>query len=68
METVFISRLQAARLVRLSEARGLVTLAPIGLVALIKDSFASSPVATQSLRNNVSVPEGPGDTIAVLTG
>ena len=39
-----------------------------GLVTLIKDSAASSPVATRSLRNNVSVLEGSGGNIAVLTG
>jgi glyoxylase-like metal-dependent hydrolase (beta-lactamase superfamily II) len=43
-----------------AEARGLVT--------LIKDSAASSPVATYKLRGNVSVLEGSGGNIAVLTG
>jgi glyoxylase-like metal-dependent hydrolase (beta-lactamase superfamily II) len=44
----------------LAEARGLVT--------LIKDSAASSPVTTYNLRGNVSVLEGSGGNIAVLTG
>src|SRR5580700_7109 len=43
----------------LAEARGLVT--------LIKDSAASSPVTTYNLRGNVSVLEGSGGNIAVLT-
>ena len=43
-----------------AEARGLVT--------LIKDSAASSPVTSYRLRANVSVLEGSGGNIAVLTG
>jgi glyoxylase-like metal-dependent hydrolase (beta-lactamase superfamily II) len=43
-----------------AEARGLVT--------LIKDSAASSPVKTYKLRGNVTVLEGSGGNIAVLTG
>jgi glyoxylase-like metal-dependent hydrolase (beta-lactamase superfamily II) len=39
-----------------------------GLVSLIKDSAASSPVVTHKLRNNISVLEGSGGNIAVLTG
>src|SRR5262245_35155511 len=42
-----------------AEARGLVT--------LIKDSAASSPVTAYKLRGNVSVLEGSGGNIAVLT-
>jgi glyoxylase-like metal-dependent hydrolase (beta-lactamase superfamily II) len=43
-----------------AEARGLVT--------LIKDSAAVSPIVTHRLRNNISVLEGSGGNIAVLTG
>lgn len=43
-----------------AEARGLVT--------LIKDSAASSPMTAYKLRGNVSVLEGSGGNIAVLTG
>jgi glyoxylase-like metal-dependent hydrolase (beta-lactamase superfamily II) len=39
-----------------------------GLVSLIKDSAAVSPIVTHRLRNNVSVLEGSGGNIAVLTG
>jgi glyoxylase-like metal-dependent hydrolase (beta-lactamase superfamily II) len=39
-----------------------------GLVSLIKDSAATSPVATYKLRNNISILEGSGGNIAVLTG
>ena len=39
-----------------------------GLVSLIKDSAATSPVTTYKLRNNISVLEGSGGNIAVLTG
>jgi glyoxylase-like metal-dependent hydrolase (beta-lactamase superfamily II) len=39
-----------------------------GLVSLIKDSAASSPVTSYTLRGNVSVLEGSGGNIAVLTG
>ncbi|GMP03751.1 MBL fold metallo-hydrolase [Bradyrhizobium sp. TM239] len=39
-----------------------------GLVSLIKDSAATSPIATHKLRNNISVLEGSGGNIAVLTG
>src|SRR5262249_56386205 len=43
-----------------AEARGLVT--------LIKDSAASSPITAYKLRGNVNVLEGSGGNIAVLTG
>jgi glyoxylase-like metal-dependent hydrolase (beta-lactamase superfamily II) len=39
-----------------------------GLVSLIKDSAAISPIVTHRLRNNISVLEGSGGNIAVLTG
>jgi glyoxylase-like metal-dependent hydrolase (beta-lactamase superfamily II) len=39
-----------------------------GIVSLIKDSAAVSPIVTHKLRNNVSVLEGSGGNIAVLTG
>lgn len=39
-----------------------------GLVSLIKDSAAVSPIVTHRLRGNISVLEGSGGTIAVLTG
>ena len=39
-----------------------------GIVSLIKDSAATSPIVTHRLRNNVSVLEGSGGNIAVLTG
>lgn len=39
-----------------------------GIVSLIKDSAAISPIVTHSLRNNISVLEGSGGNIAVLTG
>jgi len=39
-----------------------------GLVSLIKDSAAVSPIKTYPLRNNISVLEGSGGNIAVLTG
>src|SRR3979411_235266 len=39
-----------------------------GLVSLIKDSAAASPSVTHKLRNNISVLEGSGGNIAVLTG
>jgi glyoxylase-like metal-dependent hydrolase (beta-lactamase superfamily II) len=39
-----------------------------GLVSLIKDSAAVSPIVTHRLRNNISVLEGSGGNIAVLTG
>src|ERR1700754_726443 len=39
-----------------------------GLVSLIKDSAAVSPIVTHKLRNNISVLEGSGGTVAVLTG
>jgi glyoxylase-like metal-dependent hydrolase (beta-lactamase superfamily II) len=39
-----------------------------GLVSLIKDSAATSPIVTHRLRNNISVVEGSGGNIAVLTG
>jgi glyoxylase-like metal-dependent hydrolase (beta-lactamase superfamily II) len=43
-----------------AEARGLVT--------LIKDSAATSPIVTHKLRNNICVLEGSGGNMAVLTG
>lgn len=43
-----------------AEARGLVT--------LIKDSAATSPITTHKLRGNVTVLEGSGGNIAVLSG
>src|SRR5271165_851493 len=39
-----------------------------GIVSLIKDSAAVSPIKTYRLRNNISVLEGSGGNIAVLTG
>jgi glyoxylase-like metal-dependent hydrolase (beta-lactamase superfamily II) len=39
-----------------------------GIVSLIKDSAAISPIVTHALRNNISVLEGSGGNIAVLTG
>lgn len=39
-----------------------------GLVSLIKDSAAASPITTHKLRNNISILEGSGGNIAVLTG
>ena len=39
-----------------------------GLVSLIKDSAATSPIMTHRLRNNISVLEGSGGNVAVLTG
>ncbi len=39
-----------------------------GLVSLIKDSAATAPINTHKLRNNISVLEGSGGNIAVLTG
>lgn len=39
-----------------------------GLVSLIKDSAAVSPITTHKLRGNVSVLEGSGGNVAVLTG
>jgi glyoxylase-like metal-dependent hydrolase (beta-lactamase superfamily II) len=39
-----------------------------GLVSLIKDSAATSPIVTHKLRNNISVLEGSGGNIAVLAG
>lgn len=39
-----------------------------GLVSLIKDSAATSPITTYKLRNNISVLEGSGGNIAALTG
>jgi glyoxylase-like metal-dependent hydrolase (beta-lactamase superfamily II) len=43
-----------------AEARGIVT--------LIKDSAAASPIIIHRLRNNISVLEGSGGNVAVLTG
>jgi glyoxylase-like metal-dependent hydrolase (beta-lactamase superfamily II) len=39
-----------------------------GIVSLIKDSAAVSPIVTHRLRDNISVLEGSGGNIAVLTG
>lgn len=39
-----------------------------GLVSLIKDSAAVSPIVTHKLRNNISILEGSGGNVAVLTG
>jgi len=39
-----------------------------GIVSLIKDSAATSPIVTHTLRNNISVLEGSGGNIAVLIG
>jgi glyoxylase-like metal-dependent hydrolase (beta-lactamase superfamily II) len=39
-----------------------------GIVSLIKDSAAISPIVTHKLRNHISVFEGSGGNIAVLTG
>src|SRR5271167_1624531 len=39
-----------------------------GIVSLIKDSAAVSPIVTHKLRSNISVLEGSGGNIAVLTG
>src|SRR5271156_6999432 len=39
-----------------------------GLVSLIKDSAATSPIVAHKLRNNISALEGSGGNIAVLTG
>jgi len=39
-----------------------------GIVSLIKDSAAASPVLTHKLRDNISALEGSGGTIVVLTG
>jgi glyoxylase-like metal-dependent hydrolase (beta-lactamase superfamily II) len=39
-----------------------------GLVSLIKDSAATSPITTYKLRSSISVLEGSGGNIAVLTG
>jgi glyoxylase-like metal-dependent hydrolase (beta-lactamase superfamily II) len=39
-----------------------------GIVSLIKDSAAVSPIVTHKLRNNISIFEGSGGNIAVLTG
>lgn len=39
-----------------------------GIVSLIKDSAAVSPIVTHRLRSNISVLEGSGGTVAVLSG
>ena len=39
-----------------------------GIVSLIKDSAATSPITTHTLRGGISVLEGSGGNIAVLTG
>jgi glyoxylase-like metal-dependent hydrolase (beta-lactamase superfamily II) len=39
-----------------------------GIVSLIKDSAAISPIVTHRLRGNISVLEGSGGNVAVLTG
>src|SRR4051812_13082151 len=39
-----------------------------GIVSLIKDSAAASPIRVHKLRNNIAVLEGSGGSIAVVTG
>ena len=39
-----------------------------GIVSLIKDSAATSPINTHTLRGNISVLEGSGGNVAVITG
>jgi glyoxylase-like metal-dependent hydrolase (beta-lactamase superfamily II) len=39
-----------------------------GIVSLIKDSAAASPIVTHTLRGNISVLEGSGGNMAVLNG
>ncbi|WP_250888921.1 MBL fold metallo-hydrolase [Mesorhizobium sp. dw_380] len=39
-----------------------------GIVSLIKESAAASPITVRKLRNNISVLEGSGGNVAVLTG
>ena len=39
-----------------------------GIVSLIKDSAATSPITIHTLRGNISVLEGSGGNVAVLTG
>ena len=39
-----------------------------GLVSFIKDSAAASPIVIHRLRDNISVLEGSGGNVAVLTG
>jgi glyoxylase-like metal-dependent hydrolase (beta-lactamase superfamily II) len=39
-----------------------------GIVSLIKDSAAVSPIVTHKLRSNITVLEGSGGTVAVLSG
>jgi glyoxylase-like metal-dependent hydrolase (beta-lactamase superfamily II) len=39
-----------------------------GIVSLIKDSAAVTPIVTHKLRGNISVLEGSGGAVAVLTG
>src|ERR1700712_3869999 len=39
-----------------------------GIVSLIKDSAAVSPILTHKLRNNITVLEGSGGSVAVLSG
>src|SRR5208282_1002765 len=39
-----------------------------GIVSLIKDSAATSPIVTHKLRNNIAVLQGSGGNMAVLTG
>src|SRR3954465_5865659 len=39
-----------------------------GIVSLIKDSAAVSPIVTHELRNNITVLEGSGGSVAVLSG
>jgi glyoxylase-like metal-dependent hydrolase (beta-lactamase superfamily II) len=39
-----------------------------GIVSLIKDSAAVSPIIAHKLRNNISVLEGSGGTVAALSG
>lgn len=39
-----------------------------GIVSLIKDSAATAPIITHKLRSNITVLEGSGGNVAVLTG
>src|SRR5215472_10376687 len=39
-----------------------------GLVSIIKDSAATSPITVHKLRNNISALEGSGGNVAVLVG
>lgn len=39
-----------------------------GLISMLKDNAAASPIITQKLRDGISALEGSGGNIAVLTG